>query len=71
MTDIVNSDELLRRILRARDWAARQEHAWRERTQDLQQADPDDELAAQVYGCAFQAVRSVLDEIIEPGTHGV
>ncbi|MBC9716006.1 hypothetical protein H9Y04_26035 [Streptomyces sp. TRM66268-LWL] len=71
MTDIVDSDELLRRILRARDWAARQEHGWRARTADLERADPDEEFAAQVYGCAFQAVRSVLDEIIEPGTHGV
>ncbi|SDJ39779.1 hypothetical protein [Streptomyces indicus] len=71
MTDIVDSDELLRRILRARDWAARQEQSWREHGKDLQRADPDDELTAQVYGCAFQAVRNVLDEIIEPGSHGV
>jgi len=56
MSDVVvDSDELLRRIMRARDWAAREEERWKERSE--------------VQAAAYGAVRSVLDEVITPGTH--
>ncbi|WP_187645410.1 hypothetical protein [Streptomyces sp. TRM49041] len=51
MAEIVDADELLRRLRAARDWAeAEEEHA-------------SDEVAEQ----AFRAVRMVLDKLVDPG----
>ncbi|MYS19441.1 hypothetical protein GA0115240_10816 [Streptomyces sp. DvalAA-14] len=73
MTQPIDAQELLSRILRARDFARAQEERF---------ADPDGHgLAADgtarpqgavdpVVGQAvYRAVRSVLDEIVEPGVH--
>lgn len=52
MADVVDADELLRRIRVTRDWARRQE----------QQA-PDEMSAA-----AYEAVRRALDKLIDPSS---
>ncbi|MER7666284.1 MULTISPECIES: hypothetical protein [unclassified Streptomyces] len=65
--DVVDSDELLRRIQRARDWAGREEESWKSRTGELRGDDPDGARRAEVYGSAFETVRKVLDEIVSPG----
>jgi hypothetical protein len=67
MTDVVDSDELLRRIQRARACAAREEEAWRARSDELRPADPDGARDAAVRTLAYEAVHRVLDEIITPG----
>jgi hypothetical protein len=56
MSDVVDSDELLRRIQRARAFAARETRAW------SQQGDPVREVA-------YEVVLRVLDEIVAPGRH--
>ncbi|MFE2416656.1 hypothetical protein [Streptomyces hokutonensis] len=56
MTDVVDSGELLRRIQRARAFAAQEAHSWSE------QGDPVREVA-------YEAVLRVLDEIVAPGRH--
>ncbi|MFJ9245634.1 hypothetical protein [Streptomyces sp. NPDC101776] len=56
MSDVVDSVELLRRIQRARAFAAREAHTWSE------QGDPVREVA-------FEVVLRVLDEIVDPGGH--
>jgi hypothetical protein len=56
MSDVVDSDELLRRIQRARAFAARETHVW------SQQGDVARE-------AAYEAVLRVLDEIVAPGRH--
>ncbi|MEE1940830.1 hypothetical protein V1L54_15695 [Streptomyces sp. TRM 70361] len=61
MADVVDADELLRRIRVARDWAADQAAGSGE--------DGDPGEPAAVRRAAFAAVRAVLDEIISPGTH--
>ncbi|WP_185923700.1 hypothetical protein [Streptomyces sp. WAC05374] len=53
MTDVVDADELLRRIRVTRDWARRQE----------QQAT--DEMSA----AAYEAVRRALDKLIDPSSN--
>ncbi len=67
MTDVVDSDELLRRIRRARDWAGQEERAWRTKSRDLKGHDPDEAVRAETFGTAFEAVRKVLDQIVSPG----
>ncbi|MFF8828157.1 hypothetical protein [Streptomyces sp. NPDC015131] len=52
MAEVVDADELLRRIRATRDWARRQE----------QQA-PDEMSAA-----AYEAVRRALDKLIDPAS---
>ncbi|WP_175409655.1 hypothetical protein [Streptomyces sp. TRM64462] len=50
MTEIVDADELLRRLRVARDWAqAEEEHA-----------------ADEVAETAFRAIRMVLDKLVDP-----
>ncbi|PJE99359.1 hypothetical protein CUT44_05290 [Streptomyces carminius] len=61
MADVVDADELLRRIRVARDWAAEQEAGPGEGGGPGEPADGR--------RAAFAAVRAVLDEIISPGTH--
>ncbi|KOG35164.1 hypothetical protein [Streptomyces resistomycificus] len=67
MTDVVDSDELLRRIQRARACAAEEEGAWRTRRDDLSGVDPDGAHEAGVRSLAFETVVRVLDEILTPG----
>lgn len=67
MTDVVDSDELLRRIQRGRAWAVREESAWRQRGAEA--AGPDQAREAAARALAFQAVIGVLDEILNPGKH--
>lgn len=69
MTDAVDSDELLRRIQRARAWAQQEEQHWKTQSGTSGTEDPNEALAAKMSASAYEAVRKVLDEIIEPGTH--
>jgi hypothetical protein len=69
MTDVVDSDELLRRIQRARACAKQEERAWRTRSDQLGPADPDGARDAAVRTLAYGAVLRVLDEILTPGKH--
>ncbi|MFF7731590.1 MULTISPECIES: hypothetical protein [unclassified Streptomyces] len=69
MTDVVDSDELLRRIQRARECAAREERAWRARSGELGATDPQGARDAAVRRMAYEAVVRVLDEIVTPGRH--
>ncbi|WP_167536342.1 hypothetical protein [Streptomyces ficellus] len=52
MADVVDADELLRRIRVTRDWARRQEQ------------EAQDEMAA----AAYEAVRRTLDKLINPSS---
>jgi hypothetical protein len=67
MTDVVDSDELLRRIQRARACAQEEEQTWRTRRDSLRRDDPDGAREAAVRSVAFGAVLRVLDEIVTPG----
>jgi hypothetical protein len=71
MTDVVDSDELLRRIQRARACAAQEERNWRARGDELGREDPGDPAArdADVRKVAYGVVLRVLDEILTPGKH--
>ncbi|MGW0337790.1 hypothetical protein ACWD0J_39340 [Streptomyces sp. NPDC003011] len=69
MTDVVDSDELLRRIRRARACAEEEERAWRTRRENLRQTDPDGSREAAVRTLAYESVLRVLDEIVTPGKH--
>jgi len=69
MTDVVDSDELLRRIQRARACARQEEQAWRTRSFGLRASDPEGAQDAAVHTAAYEAVLMVLDEILTPGTH--
>jgi hypothetical protein len=69
MTDVVDSDELLRRIQRARACARQEEDAWRARGDGLRATDPDAAHDAAVRTLAYEAVLRVLDEILTPGEH--
>ena len=68
MTDVVDSDELLRRIQRARACAADEERSWRARSEELRPADPDAARDAAVRTLAYEAVVRVLDEVVRPGS---
>ncbi|MEU6355504.1 hypothetical protein ABZ896_40365 [Streptomyces sp. NPDC047072] len=65
MTDVVDSDELLRRIQRARACSAAEERAWRTRSED--RTDPAAARDAELRTVAYEAVTRVLDEILTPG----
>ncbi|MBC9730683.1 hypothetical protein [Streptomyces sp. TRM68367] len=69
MTDVVDSDELLRRMQRARACAERERRAWRTRSSapDPPGADGTDDAA--VRALAYEVVVRVLDEILVPGRH--
>ncbi|WP_328492280.1 hypothetical protein OHS59_05600 [Streptomyces sp. NBC_00414] len=69
MTDVVDSDELLRRIQRARSWAVREEQTWKARSEELKTGDPDSSRDAELRGHTYEAVRKALDEIVTPGVH--
>ncbi|KOU69231.1 hypothetical protein ADK57_14680 [Streptomyces sp. MMG1533] len=71
MTDVVDSDELLRRIQRARTCAAKEEQNWRTRSDELRREDPEEARDAAVRTLAFESVVRVLDEILTPGKHTV
>ncbi|MEV5243004.1 hypothetical protein AB0K89_28410 [Streptomyces cinnamoneus] len=68
MNDAVGSEELLGRIRRARDWAATED----ERLLSASRAAEEGSSQATAYAIEarmFNAIKAVLDEIIEPGTH--
>ncbi|MGW7791482.1 hypothetical protein [Streptomyces tricolor] len=67
MTDVVDADELLRRIRRGRERAAGEERAWRERARSLTATDPEGAREAADRARAFEAVLRVLEEIVCPG----
>ncbi|CAM5647666.1 MULTISPECIES: hypothetical protein [Streptomyces] len=67
MTDVVDADELLRRIRRGQERAAEEERAWRERAQSLTATDPEGAREAADRARAFEAVLRVLEEIVRPG----
>ncbi len=69
--DVVDSDELLRRIQRARDCAVREERSWRSRSEELGATDPQGAQDAAVRRMSYEAVLTVLDEILTPGKHTV
>ncbi|MEU0335193.1 hypothetical protein [Streptomyces sp. NPDC006193] len=70
MTDVVDADELLRRIQRGRDCAAEEERAWRERASSLTATDPEGAREASVRAQTYEAVLRVLGEIVNPGRGG-
>lgn len=67
MTDVVDSDELLRRIHRARACALEEERTWRARREELRSTDPEAAREAAVRSVAYEAVLHVLDEVLTPG----
>jgi predicted RNA-binding protein associated with RNAse of E/G family len=67
MTDVVDADELLRRIRRGQERAAEEERAWRERARTLTATDPEGAREATDRARAFEAVLRVLEEIVRPG----
>ncbi|WP_320772965.1 hypothetical protein [Streptomyces sp. CRN 30] len=67
MTDVVDSDELLRRMHRARACAAQEQHTWRTRRDELRPTDPEAAQEAAVRTVAYEAVLRVLDEVLTPG----
>ena len=67
MTDVVDSDELLRRIRRARACAQQEKREWRARAEGLRASDPEAAREAAVRTLAYEAVLRVLDEILTPG----
>ncbi|MFF8946163.1 3-deoxy-D-manno-octulosonic acid transferase [Streptomyces sp. NPDC014864] len=69
MTEVVDSDELLRRIQRARGCARDEERRWRARQVDLGPTDPEAAQEAAVRVLAYETVLRVLDEILTPGRH--
>jgi hypothetical protein len=69
MTDVVDSDELLRRMHRARACAMEQERTWRARREELRTTDPEASQEAAVRTVAYEAVLRVLDEVLTPGRH--
>ncbi|GED89189.1 3-deoxy-D-manno-octulosonic acid transferase [Streptomyces sp. NPDC091412] len=69
MTDVVHSDELLRRIQRARACAVQEERRWQDRRDILGASDPDASREAAVRVLTYEAVLRVLDEILAPGRH--
>ncbi|MEV0176163.1 hypothetical protein AB0I00_34250 [Streptomyces sp. NPDC050803] len=71
MTDVVDSDELLRRMQRARVCARQEEQTWRARSFGLRTSDPEGAREATVRWLAYETVLRVLDEILTPGTHPV
>ncbi|MFF8594047.1 3-deoxy-D-manno-octulosonic acid transferase [Streptomyces sp. NPDC015220] len=70
MTEVVDSDELLRRIQRARGCAEEEVRRWRSRRDDPGTDDADAAREAAGRVVAYEAVLRVLDEILTPGRHG-
>lgn len=69
MTDVVDSDELMRRMQRARACAAQEERTWRARHDELRSSDPEAAREAAVRTVAYETVLRVLDEVLTPGRH--
>lgn len=69
MADVVDADELLRRIRRARDWAAREEQHWSTHSATSPAGDENGPRTAEILHCAYEAVRKVLDEVVDPGVN--
>ncbi|MEU5095492.1 hypothetical protein [Streptomyces sp. NPDC020996] len=69
MGDVVHSDELLRRLQRARACAREEHRTWRTRSDDLTASDPQAARDAAVRTLAYETVLRVLDEILTPGRH--
>ena len=69
MADVVDSDELLRRMQRARACARQEERTWRARSEQLRSTDPDAARDAAVRTVAYETVITVLEEILTPGRH--
>ncbi|MGW2639955.1 hypothetical protein [Streptomyces sp. NPDC001348] len=69
MTDVVDSNELLRRMQRAKACAREEEQTWRERRDALREDDPAGARDAAVRATAYEVVLRVLDEILTPGAH--
>ncbi|KOV96549.1 MULTISPECIES: hypothetical protein [unclassified Streptomyces] len=67
MTDVVDADELLRRIRRGREHAAQEERALRERALSLAATDPEGAREATDRARAYEVVLRVLEEIVSPG----
>lgn len=67
MTDVVDSDELMRRMQRARACALDEERAWRSRSETLRPTDPEGSRDAAIRTVAYETVLRVLDEILTPG----
>jgi len=67
MTDVVDADELLRRMQRARAWARQEERTWRGRSEQLRATDPEGARDAAVRTLTYETVLTVLDEILTPG----
>ncbi|MEU9518589.1 hypothetical protein [Streptomyces sp. NPDC048224] len=67
MTDVVDSDELLRRMHRARACAVEEGRHWRSRSEELRTTDPQGSQEAAVRTVAYEAVLRVLDEVLTPG----
>ncbi|MEV6809923.1 hypothetical protein [Streptomyces sp. NPDC051132] len=67
MTDVVDADELLRRIRRGREYASEQERSWREQAGALAATDPEGAREAADRARALEAVAGVLEEIVRPG----
>ncbi|BDH05646.1 hypothetical protein [Streptomyces seoulensis] len=71
MSDVVDADELLRRIRRGRDLATEEERVWLERAQSLTATDPERAREATERALTYQVVAGVLAEIVAPGSHVV
>ncbi|MGC9541457.1 hypothetical protein [Streptomyces sp. UG1] len=69
MTDVVDSDELLRRMQRARAYARRNQRTWRARSEELRPTDPEGARDAAARTVAYETVITVLEEILTPGKH--
>ncbi|MEU0855358.1 hypothetical protein ACFYMX_02375 [Streptomyces griseofuscus] len=71
MTDVVDADELLRRIRRGRDRAAEERTRCADLARDLAATEPDGARDAAASARAYEAVLRVLDEIVRPGARPV
>ncbi|MFG3283436.1 hypothetical protein [Streptomyces sp. NPDC048111] len=67
MVDVVDADELLRRIRRARDWAKQREESLT--LDDDTRSEPGKESRNTETARILRVVREVLDELVEPGKH--
>ncbi|MFJ5263109.1 hypothetical protein ACIQAC_21850 [Streptomyces sp. NPDC088387] len=69
MRDVVDTDELLRRLRRGRDCAEDQRTHWLSQSEGLRATDPEAAREADVRVVAYESVLRVLDEVLTPGAH--